>query len=83
MLDPKVVFQTLRKVSLTQDDLKKNIQEFEYEGVKVVINGELKVLDINTEGVEGDVNEKIIKAVNIAIESMQKEHVEALQNLSN
>ncbi len=84
-IDPKAVFQTLRKVKLSQDDLKKDIQEFEHEGVVVVINGECKILDLNFEKVKNDpdLERKIIDTINLAISSTQRKQVEALQKLSS
>lgn len=83
-LSPKLLFQTLRKFQLSKDDLQKNIQEFEVDGVIVVINGELKILDLNYEAVktEKDLQKRIINAVNTATSAMQEQNFQALQGIT-
>lgn len=46
-MDPKLVFQQIRQMKLTQDDLRADIFEVKSKGIRVVVNGEMKFLEIN------------------------------------
>ena len=50
MNDPQYVFQQIRQLKLTQDDLKREITEGESDEMHVVVNGELKLLDLKVPG---------------------------------
>lgn len=45
-MDPQITFQQIRQLKLTQDDLRSKIFEVKGKGIKIVVNGELKFLEI-------------------------------------
>lgn len=82
-MDPRETFQQIRQLKLTQTELKKKLFEAGSGDVKVVINGEMKVIDLK---LPAKITPAIIKslktAFNSAIMKAQKNTLDAVKKLA-
>lgn len=72
MDDPQYVFQQIRQLKLTQDDLKRDITEVLQDDIRVVVNGELKVIDLEVSGLTVDQKKLLKEALNKAFTQAQE-----------
>ncbi|MCF7836160.1 YbaB/EbfC family nucleoid-associated protein [Candidatus Gracilibacteria bacterium] len=81
-MDPQITFQQIRQLKLTQDDLRANIFEVQSKGVKVVVNGELKFLEIDLpKKITPEVLKSLKSILNRASKKAQAGNLKAIQKL--
>jgi hypothetical protein len=81
-MDPQITFQQIRQLKLTQDDLKANIFEVQSEGIKVVVNGALKFLEIELpKKITPEVLKSLKSVLNRASKKAQTGNLKAIQKL--
>ncbi len=82
MNDPQITFQQIRQLKLTQDDLKREIFETQEGPMKMVMNGEMKVLDLEIPEMKDDQKKQLITLLNKGISNAQKKILEPLKSLT-
>lgn len=82
MLDPQLVFQQIRQLKLTADDLKKEVFEAKAGNVKVTLSGELKILDITLPKANPVLAKALKTALNSAIKKAQKKTMFAIKKMA-
>jgi len=82
-MDPQAIFQQIRQLKLTKDDLKMKKFTATSGVVSVTVNGELRILDIMMPKKADEVVLKALKsALNSAIKKAQKSSLAAVQKLA-
>ena len=71
--DPQLVFQQIRQLKLTQDDVKRIVVEEKSGKMKVIINGELKVLELELPGLSDGENQQFKSLLNKGLARAQEE----------
>jgi hypothetical protein len=83
-MDPKLVFQQIRQMKLTQDDLKKDIFEVKGKGIKVVLNGEMKFIVVDLPAkITPAVAKELIGVLNKAVKKVQTSSLAKFKKLVN
>ncbi|MFA5352043.1 MAG: hypothetical protein WC304_02045 [Candidatus Gracilibacteria bacterium] len=83
-MDPKLVFQQIRQMKLTQDDLRADIFEVKGKGIRVVVNGEMKFLEVNLPAkITPAVAKELISVLNKTVKKVQSNSLDKFKKLVN
>lgn len=83
MDDPQQVFQQIRQLKLTQDDLKREIVEVSDGAMKVVLNGGLQFLELSVPGLAQKDTAALIKLLNQGVAQAHNKIMDPITNLTS
>lgn len=83
-MDPKLVFQQIRQMKLTQDDLRADIFEIKGKGIKVVVNGEMKFLTVDLPAkITPAVAKELVSVLNKTVKKVQTSSLDKFKKIVN
>ncbi len=81
--DPQIVFQQIRQLKLAQDDLKRVVVEEKSGKMSVVINGELKILELEVPGLSDSEKKSLQDLLNKGFAHTQEEILKPIKKLTS